>query len=300
MLRKPEWLRRPPGSAGEGEHVKRLLREHKLNTVCEEARCPNIAECFSRGTATFMILGDVCTRGCRFCAVTTGKPTLAPADFQSEAARVADAAARLKLSHVVVTSVARDDLPDGGAAGFVATIHALREKLPASTVEVLVPDFRGNDASLNAVVDAHPDIFNHNVETVPRLYRRVRPGASYQRSLDLLAAVQRRDPSVKTKSGIMLGLGETEDEVLSVMRDAREHGINIFTAGQYMQPTREHLPVEAYVALEQFAAYQSAAEAMGFEHVFIGPLVRSSYHAAEQFGAVHTPETPSNAPGMHK
>lgn len=281
LKRLPEWLRRKPGTAGETYELKKLLRGAGLNTVCEEARCPNISECFGRGTATFMILGDVCTRGCRFCSVTTGKPHFSPQQFAAEGEKVADAAIALKLKHVVVTSVARDDLPDGGAQGFCETIGALRRRIPHVTVEVLVPDFRGNEAAIAAVVDAAPEVLNHNLETVPRLYRRVRPGATYQRSLELLQFAKRRSPGVQTKTGIMLGLGEEESEVLNVMRDARAHGINIFTAGQYMQPTREHLPVERYLTPDEFDSFRRAAVEIGFEHVAIGPLVRSSYHAEE-------------------
>lgn len=286
LVRLPTWLRRPPGSAEETTSLKRLLRTSALNTVCEEARCPNISECFSRGTATFMILGDICTRGCRFCAVTTGKPLMPAHTFGSEAERVAEASEALGLRHIVVTSVARDDLPDGGASGFVQTIAALRRRLPHATVEVLIPDFRGNGAAVDAVVAAAPDVLNHNLETVPRLYRRVRPGASYRRSLELLRRA--RDVSrggVATKTGIMLGLGEREDEVFDLMADARAHGIDIFTAGQYLRPSLDHLPVAEYLPPEAFDRYGARAHELGFPHVYIGPLVRSSYHADE-----HVPE----------
>lgn len=280
-LVKPNWLRKPPGSSKETAELKRLLRTSKLNTVCEEARCPNISECFSRGTATFMILGDVCTRGCRFCSINTGKPTFSENEFRAEAERVAQAAIDLKLKHVVVTSVARDDLPDGGASGFIATISELRSKLPSATVEVLIPDFRGEIKPLEKVLEAGPDVLNHNLETVPRLYRRVRPGSSYIRSLEVLKNAKSIRPEVVTKTGIMLGLGEKEDEVKSLLHDCREYGIDIFTAGQYMQPTRNHLPVESYVELSVFESYKKYAESLNFKHVFIGPLVRSSYHADE-------------------
>lgn len=280
-MRKPEWLRRPPASAQETQDLKRLLRKSNLNTVCEEARCPNISECFSRKTATFMILGDVCTRGCRFCSVNTGKPTFEPSKFSNEAEQVAEAAAELGLRHVVVTSVARDDLEDGGASGFVATIRALRERIVGVTVEVLIPDFRGALGPLKQVVEAQPDVINHNLETVPRLYRKVRPGSQYIRSLELLREVSILNPEVLTKTGIMLGLGEEEEEVLNLMRDAREHSIQSFTAGQYLQPTKEHLPVVEYISPERFSWYESQAKALGFRHVAIGPLVRSSYHADE-------------------
>ncbi len=279
--RLPEWLRKPPRSAGETFELKTLLRKSRLNTVCEEARCPNISECFSRGTATFMILGDICTRGCRFCSVHTGKPIFSATEFTGEGERVAEAAESLGLSHVVVTSVARDDLPDGGASGFVATIEALRDRLPKVTIEVLIPDFRGDHKALESVVAAKPDVLNHNLETVPRLYRKVRPGASYKQSLDLLAKAKELFPNVSTKTGIMLGLGETKEEVLELMNDARAHGLNIFTAGQYMQPSKKHLPVVEYVTPEQFDWYSVAGKEVGFDHVFVGPLVRSSYHADE-------------------
>ena len=287
VQRKPEWLRRPAGNAQETIAIKKLLRTSALNTVCEEARCPNISECFSRGTATFMILGDVCTRGCRFCAVTTGKPTFSATKFREEAEHVADAADALGLTHVVVTSVARDDLPDGGAEGFAFTIAALRRRLPEVTVEVLVPDFRGNDSAIDIVIEAAPDVINHNLETVPRLYRKVRPGASYQRSLDLLSRVRslnhssRSGRSIVTKTGVMLGLGEQVDEVKSLMEDAAAIGVSMFTAGQYMQPSREHLPVDSYLSLAEFDRYRALAEQAGFPQVFVGPLVRSSYHAGE-------------------
>lgn len=279
--KKPDWLKRPPGSASETRELKKLLRKSKLNTVCEEARCPNISECFSRGTATFMILGDVCTRGCRFCSVTTGRPIMPSAQFAAEGERVAEAAEALGLSHVVITSVARDDLEDGGASGFAKSVAAVRERLPDSSVEVLVPDFRGSFSALHVVLDASPDVFNHNLETVPRLYRRVRPGASYRRSLDLLQEAKRYAPRVITKTGVMLGLGEEPAEVLSLMDDCRSCGVESFTAGQYMQPTRRHLAVEDYVTPDMFEYYESEACKRGFTHIAVGPLVRSSYHADE-------------------
>ena len=279
--RLPDWLRRPPASARETAELKKLLRRSKLNTVCEEARCPNISECFSRGTATFMILGDVCTRGCRFCSVSTGVPSFREEDFEQEAGSVADAAAELNLRHVVVTSVARDDLSDGGASGFSSTIKALRRRVPGVSIEVLIPDFRGAEFALHLVVDAAPDVLNHNLETVPRLYRRVRPGSSYRRSLELLKKAKKRRPEMLSKTGIMLGLGESRDEVFQLMNDARAHDIDVFTAGQYLQPTREHIEVCEFIALERFDDYRTMAESLGFKHVFIGPLVRSSYHAGE-------------------
>lgn len=280
-MRLPEWVKRPPGSSSDTVTLKQLLRQTKLNTVCEEARCPNISECFSRGTATFMILGDVCTRGCRFCAVTTGRPHMSESQFAQEGESVAEAAEKLGLRYVVVTSVARDDLDDGGASGFVSTIGAIRRRLPHVKVEVLIPDFRGDHEALKQVVHARPEVLNHNLETVPRLYRRVRPGTRYDRSLALLAQVKQIDPSVMTKTGIMLGLGETPEEVIELMKDARGHNVDIFTMGQYMQPTREHLPVEEYVTPEQFEWLGARAREIGFSSVASGPLVRSSYHAEE-------------------
>ncbi len=281
IVRLPEWLRRPSGAAQETHQLKKLLRTTKLNTVCEEARCPNISECFSRKTATFMILGDVCTRGCRFCAVQTGKPHFSEHSFLEEAENVAQAALQLGLKYVVVTSVARDDLPDGGASGFCYTIRALRQAIPGVSVEVLIPDFRGDLSSLLTVVLEKPDVLNHNLETVPRLYRRVRPGAVYKRSLELLQRAREKEPTLITKTGIMLGLGEKKEEVLEVMQDAAAHGVQSFTAGQYMQPTKGHLPVVEYVSLEDFSWYEEKAREIGFLNVFIGPLVRSSYHADE-------------------
>lgn len=288
--RLPEWLRKPSGAIAKTTELKRLLRNAKLNTVCEEARCPNISECFSRGTATFMILGDVCTRGCRFCSVTTGRPDFEPSNFRKEAIAVAEAAEQLRLRHVVVTSVARDDLADGGAEGFCLTIQEIRRQLPQATVEVLIPDFRGDLPALEKVVAARPDILNHNLETVPRLYRTVRPGAGYRRSLELLLAAKKMSPSLRTKTGIMLGLGERQDEVIQLMRDAAAHEIDIFTAGQYMQPTKDHLPVEKYLTPAEFVWFESEASKIGFMHVYVGPLVRSSYHADEFVMASHTHE----------
>lgn len=279
--RLPSWLQKPPGSAAETFQLKTLLRSARLNTVCEEARCPNISECFSRGSATFMILGDICTRGCRFCAVRTGKPSMSPQSFEAEAFRVAQAAAELALRHVVVTSVARDDLSDGGAQGFYATIKALRSKIPGVTVEVLIPDFRGSKEALEKVITAGPDVLNHNLETVARLYRTVRPGTKYQRSLTLLRYAKLLEPKLTTKTGIMLGLGEKKEEVVELMNDARNACVEIFTAGQYLQPTKMHLPVHAYLPLAEFAWYKQQAEDIGFKRVAIGPLVRSSYHADE-------------------
>lgn len=278
--RLPEWLRRPPGGGEDTVGIKRLLRKSSLHTVCEEARCPNISECFRRGTATFMILGDVCTRGCRFCSVKTGKPHFSDSEFRKEGERLAEAVREMGLRHVVITSVARDDLPDGGASGFVASIEEVRKSSPQVTIEVLIPDFRGVNSSLDTVLAAGPNVLNHNLETVPRLYRRVRPGSSYRRSLDLLARAKQTSPSA-VKTGIMLGLGETQEEVLELMRDAKAAGVDIFTAGQYMRPTKDHLPVERYLTPEEFAWFETRGREIGFPEVFIGPLVRSSYHADE-------------------
>lgn len=281
LVRLPSHLRRPPQSHAETAELKKLLRKSNLHTVCEEARCPNISECFGRGTATFMILGDVCTRGCRFCSVTTGRPHFSSASFADEAEQVADAAQALKLRHVVVTSVARDDLADGGASGFSLTIAALRRRLPGVTVEVLIPDFRGDRRSLEAVLEARPDVLNHNLETVPRLYRRVRPGSIYRRSLELLGLAKQLSPSTITKTGIMVGLGETLDEVRELLADCRLQQIDSFTAGQYLRPSLKHLPVVEYVSLEKFAQLEKMVKEAGFKHVAVGPLVRSSYHADE-------------------
>ncbi len=281
VARLPEWLRRPPGSANETTNLKKILRKSSLNTVCEEARCPNISECFSRGTATFMILGDVCTRGCRFCSVQTGKPQMSADDFKLEGDRVADAAMALGLSYVVITSVARDDLADGGASGFVASISAVREKLPHAKIEVLIPDLRGNWDALSSILAASPDVLNHNLETVPRLYRKVRPGASYKRSLELLEYSKTHFPDILTKTGIMLGLGEEPEEVRTLLSDARSYLVDIFTAGQYMRPAKKYLPVSRYILPEEFLEYESYAKGLGFSAVYIGALVRSSYHAGE-------------------
>lgn len=260
------------------------MRARSLSTVCEEARCPNRGECFSRGTATFLLLGDVCTRACGFCDIRTGRPK--PVD-PSEPARVAQAAREMSLSYVVLTSVDRDDLPDGGAAHFAAAIAAVRRVLPAPGVEVLTPDFRGRFASLRAVVEARPDVFNHNVETVARLYGTVRRGASLERSLGLLAAAKTLDPGLTTKSGFMLGLGETGEEVAALLDRMRASGVDIVTIGQYLRPSRENLPVVEYVRPEVFDRYREAGERLGFRHVFAGPFVRSSYRAEEALAQAH-------------
>jgi len=274
--RHPPWLKvRAPGGPGFAETMA-TVRELGLHTVCQEARCPNIGECWGHRTATFMLLGDTCTRNCGFCAVTHGRPL---AVDPAEPLRVASAVARLGLRHVVVTSVNRDDLADGGAAHFAATARAIKRLLPGCRVEVLVPDFQGNLASVAEVVASPIDVFNHNLETVPRLYRRVRAGARYARSLAVLEAAHGGRDRLLTKTGLMLGLGETQEELASVFRDLRSIGCDILTLGQYLRPSGEHLPVERYVPPEEFTALGAEALALGFRHVEAGPLVRSSYHA---------------------
>jgi len=279
---RPPWLTVRFAAGGGYERVRELMRAKALHTVCEEARCPNIGECWGRGTATFMILGDVCTRSCGFCAVKTGRPQGLDRD---EPRRVALAVHQMGLRHAVITSVNRDELPDGGASVFAETIRWVRRLCPDTTVEVLIPDFKGDWNALATVVGARPDILNHNLETVPRLYRRVRPQAVYERSLALLARAKALAPWLRTKSGLMVGLGEREDELLAVFRDLADRGVDILTVGQYLQPTPAHLPVERYWTPEEFAELKRAALAMGFRHVEAGPLVRSSYHAEEQVAA---------------
>src|SRR5262245_39574573 len=270
---------------GEGfRELKQLVRERRLHTVCEEAHCPNIFDCWNRRTATFMILGDVCTRACRFCAVTSGRPT--ELDL-GEPLRVADSVAELGLRHAVITSVDRDDLRDGGAEIFARTIRAIRRRSPGTSIEVLTPDFQGDREAVRTVVEAGPDIFNHNTETVPRLYARIRPRAVYARSLALLAQVKELAPRMVTKSGVMVGLGETRDELLQVFRDMRAHRIDVLTVGQYLRPSQKHAEVDRYYRPEEFAELRREAVAMGFAHVESGPLVRSSYHADEQIPAAH-------------
>ena len=279
-LKKPEWIRARAGSGPRFFEIKQILREKRLHTVCEEAACPNIGECFGKGTATFMILGDLCTRRCPFCDVAHGRPQ--PPDAE-EPAHLAETIAALKLRYVVITSVDRDDLRDGGAQHFADCIHAVREQSPETRIEVLVPDFRGRlDAALERLATAPPDVMNHNLETVSRLYKQARPGADYAHSLKLLADFKLRFPQVPTKSGLMLGLGETDDEILGVMRDLRAHGVNMLTLGQYLQPSGGHLPVLRYVAPAVFADFERAAATMGFTHAACGPMVRSSYHADQQ------------------
>ena len=280
-LAKPAWIRvRAPGPDSRFHEVKRLLRAQTLHTVCEEASCPNIAECFGKGTATFMVLGDICTRRCPFCDVAHGRP-LAP-DAQ-EPAHLADTIALLKLNYVVVTSVDRDDLKDGGAQHFVSCISEIRKVSPATTIEILVPDFRGRlDRALGILAAAPPDVMNHNLETVPRLYRHARPGGDYAHSLKLLKTFKDRHTGVPTKSGLMVGLGETDEEIFAVMRDLRAHGVEMLTIGQYLQPSPHHLPVERYVHPDQFAVFEQEALQLGFRHAAVGAMVRSSYHADRQ------------------
>lgn len=276
--RIPEWLTIKVPRAKDIGGVENLMRGERLVTVCEEARCPNLGECWSKGTATFMVMGDTCTRSCRFCAVKTGRGLPLDAD---EPRRVALAAAQLGLKHVVVTSVNRDELPDGGASHFAEVIRELREHVPAASVEVLTPDFRGRRFAIETVCRAHPDVFNHNTETVPRLYRTVRPQAKYARSLDFLRAVKEIDPTIYTKSGIMLGLGETKDEVTQVLSDWKDAGVDAVTLGQYLKPGKGYLDVVEYLHPSRFERYKSIAEAMGFLYVASGPFVRSSYNAID-------------------
>lgn len=256
------------------------MRTLDLHTVCESARCPNMGECWEHRTATFMILGNICTRACGFCAVPSGKPLGPPEDDEPE--RVAEAVERMGLRYAVVTSVNRDDQPDGGAGIFARTIAEIRRRVPGCKVEVLIPDFRGDWKALETVMAARPDVLNHNMETVPRLYRRVRKGAVYERSLELLRRAGEMAPGISTKTGMMLGLGETEEEVLAAMKEVAAQGTHILTLGQYLQPTPEHLPIERYVHPDEFAEFKRRGELMGFKHVEAGPLVRSSYHAFEQ------------------
>jgi lipoyl synthase len=277
---RPDWLRVKFFGGERYQHVKRIMRTLDLHTVCESARCPNMGECWEHGTATFMILGDICTRACGFCAVPSGKP-VGPPD-EEEPLRVAEAAANMGLRYVVVTSVNRDDQPDGGAHIFVRTIEEIRKRIPGCKIEVLIPDFRGDWKALDTVLAVKPDILNHNTETVPRLYRQVRKGALYERSLELLRRSKETRPDVPTKTGMMLGLGEEQEEVLATMRELAAQGTDILTLGQYLQPTREHLPVVRFVHPREFAEYKRLGEEMGFKHVEAGPLVRSSYHAFDQ------------------
>jgi len=279
-LAKPEWIRVRGGHGARFQQIKQILREHKLHTVCEEASCPNIGECFGKGTATFMILGDLCTRRCPFCDVAHGRPK--PPD-PDEPVNLARTIAAMKLAYVVITSVDRDDLRDGGAQHFADCIRATRELSPATRIEVLVPDFRGRlDVALDRLAACPPDVMNHNLETVPRLYKQARPGADYANSLRLLKDFKARFPDIPTKSGLMVGIGETDAEIVEVMRDLRAHDVDMLTIGQYLQPSGGHLPVTRYVPPEQFTEFERIASGLGFAHAACGPLVRSSYHADRQ------------------
>jgi lipoic acid synthetase len=285
-LRKPDWIRIRLPSGNQVQKLKATLRENHLHTVCEEASCPNLSECFSRGTATFMIMGDICTRRCPFCDVAHGRPL---ALDKEEPAHLADTIAAMELKYVVITSVDRDDLRDGGAGHFVDCIKAVRARTPKTQIEILVPDFRGRmEIALELMADNPPDVFNHNLETIPQLYRRVRPGSDYQWSLDLINRFKSAQPTVSTKSGLMLGIGETLDQVKDVLRDLKEHNCDMITLGQYLQPSLNHLPVERYVHPDEFEELRVFGEALGFSHVASGPLVRSSYHADLQAHAAQS------------
>jgi lipoic acid synthetase len=288
VLKKPEWIRVKAGSASSRFYeIKEILRAQNLHTVCEEASCPNIGECFGKGTATFMIMGDKCTRRCPFCDVGHGRPD--PLDAQ-EPQKLAQTIAALKLKYVVITSVDRDDLRDGGAGHFVECIRKTRELSPATRIEVLVPDFRGrDDRALEILKAAPPDVMNHNLETIPRLYKEARPGSDYQFSLNLLKKFKAMFPAIPTKSGLMVGLGETDEEILDVMRDMRAHDIEMLTIGQYLAPTTSHLPVRRYVHPDTFKMFEQKALEMGFSHAAVGAMVRSSYHADQQAHAAGVP-----------
>ena len=284
--RLPDWLKVPaPGSPGY-IHLKNLVRDQQLHTVCEEAHCPNIGECWGRGTATFMILGDICTRRCHYCAVTTGRPT--GIDLQ-EPARLAETVATMGLGYCVITSVNRDDLQDGGAFIFAACIKQVREKSPGCRVEVLIPDFAGSWTALKKVVDVQPDVLNHNIESARRVFPRVRPRGDYRLSLDLLAKAKELDPATVTKSGIIAGMGESVDEIIETMADLREVDCDLLTIGQYLRPSAKHIPIDRFYTPGEFAMLRDAGEKMGFKHVASGPLVRSSYHADEQHDASRPP-----------
>jgi lipoyl synthase len=292
LLKKPDWLRvRAPGSAGYNE-TRGLVREHKLTTVCEEAACPNIGECWSIGHATMMIMGEICTRACAFCNVTTGLPNSLDTD---EPRRVGEAVAKMRLNHVVITSVDRDDLDDGGAFHFAETVRQIRAQAPGVTIEILTPDFLRKDGAAEVVIDSRPDVFNHNLETVPRLYLSIRPGARYYNSLRLLERVKTRDPNQFTKSGLMVGLGEAREEVMQVMDDMRSAGVDFITIGQYLQPTRKHAPVDRFVTPDEFESYESIARAKGFLMVSASPLTRSSHHAGEDFARLKAAREAANA-----
>ncbi len=287
--RKPDWLKIRLSTSPAYEEVKGLIRAHGLHTVCQEAQCPNTAHCFERRTATFLLLGDTCTRGCRFCAVKIGRPSLPDSE---EPERVAEAMKILGLKHVVLTSVTRDDLPDGGAGHFAETVRRIRSRIKPISIEVLIPDFKGSREALRVVVDSRPEVINHNMETVPRLYPEVRPQARYERSLDILRWVKEESPTLTSKSGLMVGLGETVGEVLGVMEDLRKAGCEILTIGQYLAPSPGHHPVVEYVNPERFAYYKQEGLDRGFSSVSSGPLVRSSFHAGESYQEVARAGTP--------
>ncbi|HEY4305562.1 MAG TPA: lipoyl synthase [Gemmatimonadaceae bacterium] len=280
--RKPSWLKVKAPGGPRYLQLKQLMRDLDLHTVCEEAHCPNVGECWEHGTATFMILGDVCTRNCAYCAVSHGRP---PKYDISEPSRVADAIGEMRLQHAVITSVDRDDLPDFGAYIFAETIRQIKQRLPECSVEVLVPDFQGNEDSIRAVLEAEPDIYNHNTETVSRLYKKCRPGGRYERVMNIFRTAKRIAPHIPTKTGIILGMGETIEEVEAVMRDLREVDVDILTLGQYLRPSDSHIKLDRYVTPEEFRRLKEIGMAMGFKHVESGPLVRSSYHAWEQVQA---------------
>jgi lipoyl synthase len=280
--RKPPWLKVQAPGGSNYLRLKNLMRELDLHTVCEEAHCPNVGECWQHGTATFMILGDVCTRNCAYCAVAHGRP---PKFDPAEPERVAQAAAQMSLQHVVLTSVDRDDLPDFGAWAFAETIRQIKTQVPGCSVEVLVPDFQGRESSIRTVLEANPDIYNHNTETVPRLYKKCRPGGRYSRVMDIFTTSKRIAPNIPTKTGIILGMGETIEEVVATMKDLRAVDVDILTLGQYLRPSADHIPIDRYVTPEEFAQLKREGMAMGFRHVESGPLVRSSYHAWEQVQA---------------
>jgi lipoyl synthase len=294
-LSRPQWLRVRVPTGENYEELKRLMRSKSLHTVCEEARCPNIAECWSHRTATFMILGSICTRSCGFCAVATGRPMAV--DWE-EPRRIAEAVEQMGLSHVVITMVNRDELRDGGATILAATIRWIRRLNPDCGVEVLASDFKGSREALQILMDVRPSVFSHNVETIPRLYPKVRPQAIYRRSLDILHWAKEMYPDIPTKTGFMLGLGETHDEVIDLMRDLRSIGIDIITIGQYLRPTEQHLPIDRYVTPEEFREYAGEGKALGFSHVESGPLVRSSYHAWDQLNASGIGGTAAKNPAL--
>ena len=282
---KPDWIRVRVKSPGEVQRIKGLLREQKLHTVCEEASCPNLAECFGGGTATFMIMGDICTRRCPFCDVAHGRPNALDAD---EPRHLAETVANLKLKYVVVTSVDRDDLKDGGAQHFVDCITEVRKLNPTTKMEILVPDFRGRmDIALRLISECPPDVFNHNIETVPRLYKAIRPGSDYQHSLTLLKRFKQERPDIATKCGLMVGIGETEEEVMALLDDLKAHDVDLVTIGQYLQPSKTHAPVDRFVHPDEFARYAEYGRRLGFRNIASGPMVRSSYHADLQFAGVN-------------